>query len=184
MGKFLFKYRSFLPIPYFLFLLIVVDFNSLNFILGVITVLCGLAIRFFSMGFAGNWMRGNEVRADYVLDEGLYSIMRHPLYLSNFFIGFGFTLTTSFYPVFLLSSYSLVFFLYYYLIVREEENYLLEKFGEKFIRYRENTPAFYPNFRRWKSGQFLGRNALRMESSTYLTVGVIFILFLVKIFFD
>jgi protein-S-isoprenylcysteine O-methyltransferase Ste14 len=182
MGKFLFKYRSFLPIPYFLFLLIVVDFYSLKFILGVIIVLCGLAIRFFSMGFAGNWMRGNEVRADYILDEGLYSIMRHPLYLGNFFIGFGFTLASSFYPVFLLPFYSVVFFLYYYLIVREEERFLEEKFGDRFIRYRESTPAFYPNFRKWQKGQFLSRNALRMELSTYLTVVFIFVLFLVKIF--
>lgn len=182
MGKFLFKYRSFLPVPYFLFLLIVVDFYSLKFIPGVIIVLFGLAIRFFSMGFAGNWMRGNEVEASYILDEGLYSIMRHPLYLGNFFIGFGFTLASSFSPVFLLPSYSLGFFLYYYLIARAEESYLEKKFGERFIRYRESTPAFYPNFRGWNKGQFLGKQALRMEISTYLTVGLVFLLFLVKIF--
>ena len=150
--------------------------------MGTIVVLLGLAVRFFSMGFAGDWMRGSEVRADYVLDEGLYSMMRHPLYLGNFFIGFGFTLTSSFYPVSLLVLYSIVFFIYYYLIVKEEESYLEEKFGERFTRYRESTPAFLPNFRGWKSDQFLGKQALRMESSTYLTVGFIFILFLVRIF--
>jgi len=182
MGKFLFKYRSFLPVPYFLFLLIVVDFNSLQLFLGVIIVLLGLSIRFFSMGFAGNWMRGNEVRADYILDEGLYSIMRHPLYLGNFFIGFGFTLVSNFYPVFLLPFYSLIFFVYYYLIVKEEERYLEKKFGERFVRYRKSTPASFPNFNRWKTGQFLGKNALRMEFSTYLTVGLIFFIFLIKIF--
>jgi protein-S-isoprenylcysteine O-methyltransferase Ste14 len=182
LGKFLFKYRSFLPVPYFLFLLVVVDFNSQEFILGGIIVLFGLLIRFFSMGFAGDWMRGNEVRADYVLDEGLYSIVRHPLYLGNFFIGFGFTLTAGFYSVFILPLYSIVFFIYYYLIVKAEESYLLGKFGERFILYREITPAFCPNFRRWKSDQFLGKQALRMEFSTYLTVGLIFLLFLVRVF--
>ncbi len=182
MGKFLFKYRSFLPVPYFLFLLIVIEFNYLTFFTGLLIVLLGLLIRFFSQGFAGDWMRSSEVEAYYMLDEGAYSIMRNPLYLGNFLVGFGFTLTSSFYPVFLLPSYSLVFFLYYYLIVKEEESYLEKKFGERFIQYRESTPSFYPNFRKWKSGQFLGRNALRMESSTYLTVAFIFILFLVKVF--
>jgi protein-S-isoprenylcysteine O-methyltransferase Ste14 len=134
------------------------------------------------MGFAGDWMRGNEVRADYVLDEGLYSIVRHPLYLGNFFIGFGFTLTTGFYPVFILPLYSIVFFIYYYLIVKEEESYLEKKFGDRFILYRESTPAIFPNFRGWNKGQFLGKKALQMEFSTYLTVSFIFILFLVKIF--
>jgi protein-S-isoprenylcysteine O-methyltransferase Ste14 len=182
MGKFLFKYRSFLPVPYFLFLLIVVEFDWLNFLIGSFIVLSGLLIRFFSQGFAGDWMRGSEVEASYMLDEGAYSIMRNPLYLGNFFVGFGFTLASSFYPVFLLPFYSIVFFIYYYLIVKEEENYLEEKFGERFIRYRESTPAFYPNFRKWQKGQFLSRNALRMELSTYLTVVFIFVLFLVRVF--
>jgi hypothetical protein len=123
-----------------------------------------------------------EVRADYVLDEGFYSIMRHPLYLGNFFIGFGFTLATDFYPISLLFFYSIVFFIYYYLIAKEEERYLLRKFGERFSLYRESTPAFFPNFKNWNKGQFLGRNALWMELSTYLTVVFIFVLFLVKIF--
>jgi protein-S-isoprenylcysteine O-methyltransferase Ste14 len=182
MGKFLFKYRSFLPVPYFLFLLIVLEFNYLTFFMGLLIVLSGLLIRFFSQGFAGDWMRGSEVEASYMLDEGVYSVMRNPLYLGNFFIGFGFTLASNFFLIFLLPFYSFVFFVYYYLIVKEEESYLEEKFGERFIQYRKSTPAFYPNFRKWKRGQFLGRNALRMERSTYLTVGFIFLLFLVKVF--
>jgi protein-S-isoprenylcysteine O-methyltransferase Ste14 len=182
MGKFLFKYRSFLPIPYFLFLLIVLEFNCLNFFMGSFIVLLGLLIRFFSQGFAGDWMRSSEVEAYYMLDEGVYSIMRNPLYLGNFFIGFGFTLASNFSLIFLFPFYLSIFFVYYYLIVREEENYLEKKFGERFIRYRGSTPAIFPNFKKWKTGQFLGRNALRMEFSTYLTVGFIFILFLVRVF--
>jgi len=134
------------------------------------------------MGFAGDWMRGSEVRADYVLDEGLYSVMRHPLYLGNFFIGFGFTLISGFYSFYVLPFYSFIFFFYYYLIVKEEEGYLLRKFGERFILYRKSKPAFFPNFKNWNKGQFLGKKALQMEFSTYLTVAFIFILFLVKIF--
>jgi protein-S-isoprenylcysteine O-methyltransferase Ste14 len=182
MGKFLFKYRSFLPIPYFLFLLIFIEFNLFNFLLGGFLVIIGLLIRYFSQGFAGDWMRGDEIEADYLLCEGLYSIMRHPLYLGNFFIGFGFTLISGFFLIYLLPFYSIVFFIYYYLIVKEEENYLEKKFGEEFISYRENTPAFFPKFRKWKRGRFSGRKALQMEISSYLTIGFIFILFLVRVF--
>ncbi len=165
-----------------MFLVVVFDFNPLRFFLGSGIVLLGLTLRFFSMGFAGDWMRGSEVRADYVLDEGLYSVMRHPLYLGNFFIGFGFTLISGFYSFYVLPFYSFIFFFYYYLIVKEEEGYLLRKFGERFILYRKSKPAFFPNFKNWNKGQFLGKKALQMEFSTYLTVAFIFILFLVKIF--
>jgi len=134
------------------------------------------------MGFAGDWMRGSGVRADYVLDEGLYSVMRHPLYLGNFFIGFGFTLFSGFYPFYLLPFYSLIFSMYYYLIIKEEENFLENKFGDTFVRYRKNTPAFLPNFKRWKRGRFLGKFALRMERSTYLTVFFIYLSFLIRVF--
>ena len=182
MGKILFKYRSFFPVPYFLFLFMVFEFNPLSFFLGTGIVFFVLGLRFFSMGFAGDWMRGSEVCADYVLDEGLYSVMRHPLYMGNFFIGFGFTLISNFYPVYLLPFYSFMFFVYYYLIVKEEESYLEEKFGDRFIQYRKNTPAFFANFKNWNRGQFLRRNALWMELSTYLTVVFIFVLFLVRVF--
>jgi len=180
MGKFLFKYRSFLPVPYFLFLLIVMDFNWLNFSTGSFIVLFGLLIRFFSQGFTGDWMRANEVRADYILDEGLYSIIRHPLYTGNFFIGSGFTLLSGFYPVFLLPFYSFVFFVYYYLIVREEEDCLDKKFGEKFLRYRKKTPAIFPDFKKWKKGRFSSEHALKLEISTYLTVACIYASLLTK----
>jgi len=165
-----------------LFLLIVVEFNLLNFFIGSFIILFGLLIRFFSQGSAGDWMRGNEITADYILDKGLYSIIRHPLYAGNFFVGFGFTLLSGFYPFFLLPLYSFVFFAYYYLIVLEEEKYLNEKFGEKFLRYREKTPAIFPNFLKWKKGRFSRGKALRMEISTYFTVAFIFILFLFKVF--
>jgi len=182
MGKFLFKYRSFLPVPYFLFLLAVIEFNRLNFFLGFGVVFSGLLIRYFSQGFAADWMRGSEVEADYMLDEGVYSITRHPLYLGNFFVGFGFSLFSGFYPVYLLPLYSLIFSIYYYLIIKEEENFLENKFGDRFVQYRKSTPAILPNFRRWKTGKFLCDNALRMERSTYLTVFFIYLIFFVKVF--
>ncbi len=180
MGKFLFKYRSFLPVPYFLFLLFVMDFNWFNFSIGTLITLFGLLIRFFSQGFAGDWMRENDVRADYILDGGLYSILRHPLYLGNFFIGFGFTFISDFYPVSLLSLYSFVFFVYYYLIVLEEEDYLGKKFGEKFIKYRKKTPAILPNFCKWEKDRFFCKRSLDFEKSTYSTVAFILVAFLVK----
>jgi protein-S-isoprenylcysteine O-methyltransferase Ste14 len=183
MGKFLFKYRSFIPIPYFLFLLIVIEFNLLNFFVGSFIILFGLSIRFFSQGFAGDWMRGNEITADYILDKGLYSIIRHPLYAGNFFVGFGFTLLSGFYPVFLLPIYSFVFFVYYYLIVREEEKYLNKKFGEKFLSYREKTPAVFPAFKRWNEGMFSIQHALKLEISTYLTTVSICVSLLMKSLF-
>lgn len=182
LGKFLFKYRSFFPIPYFLFLLIVVKFDRLYFFIGFSIVIIGLGIRFFSQGFAADWMRGSEVGADYMLDEGVFSVVRHPLYVGYFFIGLGFTLASDFFLIYLLGFYSLFFTIYYYLIIKEEESFLEDKFGEVFIRYRKSVPAFFPNLKKWKSGQFLSKFALRMEFSTYLTVAFIFILFLVRVF--
>ncbi len=163
-------------------MVIVFEYNPLEFFFGSGIVLFGLVLRYLSQGYAAFWTRGNELQADYMFEKGSYSIIRHPLYSGNFFIGFGFTQVSGFYPVYLLPFYALIFSIYYYLIIKEEESFLEEKFGDRFTKYRRNTPAIFPNFKRWKRGRFLAKFALRMELSTYLTIGFIFLLFLVRVF--
>ena len=79
-----------------------------------------------------------------VIDTGLFSIVRHPLYLSVLLIYVGLFLTT-------LSLFSLaifiVIFLFYDYIARFEEEKLLEAFGEAYASYRGKTPKWFPRIR-------------------------------------
>lgn len=80
-----------------------------------------------------------------VIDTGLFSIVRHPLYLSVLLIYVGLFFTT-------LSLFSLalfiVIFLFYDFIARFEEEKLLEAFGEAYVSYRKKTPKWFPRIKR------------------------------------
>jgi protein-S-isoprenylcysteine O-methyltransferase Ste14 len=79
-----------------------------------------------------------------VIDTSVFSIVRHPLYLSVLLIYCGLFFTT-------LSLFSLamfiVIFLFYDVIARFEEGKLLEAFGEAYRSYMKTTPRWLPRFR-------------------------------------
>ena len=79
-----------------------------------------------------------------VIDKGVFSLVRHPLYLSVLLVYVGFFLTT-------LSVLSLVLFvcifLFYDYIARFEEERLLDTFGKAYVSYREKTPKWFPRLK-------------------------------------
>jgi protein-S-isoprenylcysteine O-methyltransferase Ste14 len=76
-----------------------------------------------------------------VIDTGVFSLIRHPLYSSALIIYVGFFLTT-------LSLFSLLLFLciflFYDVIARFEEKKLQEAFGEDYVSYKKKTTKWFP----------------------------------------
>jgi len=137
--------------------------------------LVGLAIRFFTVGYApagtsGRNTRGQKARV--LNTTGVYSIVRHPLYLGNFVITSGLVLSIGVWWFALISV--LAFWLYYERIMIAEEDFLREKFGPLYSHWAEKTPAILPRFRNWQppSLPFSVRTALKREySGFFLVVG-------------
>ena len=75
---------------------------------------------------------------------GLYSLVRHPLYIGNYFIWIGYILY--FYNLQLLIIITLLYILYYERIIFTEENFLIDKFGDQYTKWSIRTPAVVPNF--------------------------------------
>ncbi len=79
-----------------------------------------------------------------VIDTGLFSLVRHPLYFSALLIYVGFFFTT-------LSLFSLLFFicifLFYDYIARFEEKKLQEAFGVDYASYKKKTPKWFPRIK-------------------------------------
>lgn len=76
-----------------------------------------------------------------VIDGGIFSRVRHPLYLSALLIYIGFLFTT-------LSLFSLLLFVCIFLfhdyIARYEEKKLQEAYGEAYASYKRKTPKWFP----------------------------------------
>lgn len=143
---------------------------------GLLISFFGMMIRCLTIGHtpAGTSGRNTEKQVAVSLNTtGIYSVVRHPLYLANYLIGFGlavFTLNPWF-----MFSYSLTFWLYYERIMMAEEQFLMDSFGDHFREWAERTPAFLPSVRNHVRSAlpFSFRNVLRREYNTVLQIVVV-----------
>jgi protein-S-isoprenylcysteine O-methyltransferase Ste14 len=189
-GNWLFKWRSYLPLVFIAVSLFALrDYGylahnrRLDELWGAFCLLVsffGLAIRAWTVGHtpkgtSGRTTSGQE--AETLNTTGMYSIVRHPLYLGNFFMGLGIALFAHLWWLVLI--YILTFWIYYERIMFAEEAYLSKEFGEKFVRWCDNTPAFIPRLKNYTKPDlpFSLKNVLKREYNGFFAVIVILFLF-------
>ena len=171
-GDFLFKYRSHLPLVLFVFAGISiflsenVFFEHISYLTAIICLsvsIIGIIIRAITVGYINLESYGNKLEAHQLNSLGMYSIMRNPLYLGNFFMWFGLILYVAI-PWFVISSV-ILFSIYYRLIILSEENFLTKTFGGHYLEWKSKTPVFVPNPFKWKSptGKFSWKKVIRRE---------------------
>lgn len=134
---------------------------------------CGLAIRILTIGHAPRGTSGRNTKrqiADSLSTDGMYSVVRHPLYLGNFFIYFALGLFAHTWWLALISV--LAFWLYYERIMFAEEAFLRSKYGGDFEEWASRVPAFIPNLRLWRRFglPFSWRNAVRREYHGFFVI--------------
>ena len=187
-GNWLFKRRSWLPVFMVVAGVIVMylgnrqailfDMRDELIFLGV--SLLGEVIRILTVGFAPRNTSGRNTSAGQVADElnetGLYSLLRHPLYLGNFLMWLG--------PVLFLRSFTftiifgLLYWLYYERIMFAEEQFLRRKFGEAYDRWSARVGSFIPYSFRFVAPKlpFSLRNVLKREYNSFVNIFVVFAL--------
>lgn len=130
----------------------------------------GIALRTATVGYVPRRTSGRNTKKGQVADElnmtGMYSIVRHPLYLANMIIMVGFVLATG--SIWLAAVCLLACCLHYERITCAEESFLLECFGTRYRAWANRTPAFFPKASLWVAPTrgFCWRTALKRE---YLT---------------
>lgn len=198
-GRFLFRYRSYLPlvlVPFGIWQLSYYDkyiggshiYDAMWDFACLGLALSGSLIRFISIGYAQSGTSGRNTSDGQVADalntKGMYSLVRHPLYLGNLIMYTAALLFTKS-PWFALAG-CLGLVLYYERIIATEEQYLREKFGHSLDTWADKTPCLIPKLRKWTkpSLKFSARAGLRSEF--YSVVGVVvafYILDLVEHYF-
>lgn len=132
-----------------------------------------LTIAWIAEGTSGRNTKGQV--ADALNTQGIYSVIRHPLYVGNFLIVLGMILFIQAGWVALL--YVLCFVLFYERIIFTEEAFLRNKFHKAFTDWADSTPLLWPDFKKWKSpnAPFSWKRILKREYSTFLGLIVAFI---------
>lgn len=149
-GKFLFKYRSYTPIPFLIIMLLYCKPNIYSLISGFVLVLLGEYIRIWSNSWTGSETRTTGgVGGTYLVISGPYSHVRNPLYLGNILIYFGLSVMSNALFPYLQLFGVMLFFAQYYFIIREEENFLAEKFGDVYNLYLKTVNRFLPKIKKY-----------------------------------
>ena len=114
--------------------------------------LCGLMVRSFAVGFAAphtsGRVRGRQ-EAQSLNMTGMYSVVRHPLYLGNYLMWISVAMLPR--SVWIFLTVSLAFWLFYERVMSAEEAFLRKQFGTVFETWSARVPAFFPRLTDWKS---------------------------------
>ncbi len=174
-GNWLFRRRGHLPL-FALIFLIWVSYSSSTSptavgrpdeweLAGILIGFVGLGLRAFTVGHAprGTSYRSEEPEATVLSTDGIYSVVRHPLYLGNFILWIGVALGAGSGAAVVIVA--LVFWIYNERVMLAEERFLHGRFGSSFEEWARRTPSFIPRFRGWRPNplSFSPRFALRRD---------------------
>lgn len=191
-GTWLFRFRSYLPL--LLLPVLILAFRHAELIerffgdrveesweaFCFLVSLLGVGIRVMTIGYAAPGTSGRNTqrqKASVLNTTGLYSIVRHPLYLGNFFIFLGLSLLIEVWWFVIIAL--LGFWLYYERIMLAEERFLREKFGEAYATWASETPIFIAYPASWKrpDGSFDLKTVVKREASTLFATILCFTIF-------
>ena len=183
-GGFLFRWRSYLPLalaPFFALSLRDASYpfgshgwNQVREFGGFLLSLAGLAVRIHTIGRAteGTSERSTvDPRASHLNTAGVYSVVRHPLYIGNTLVALGLALVPG--PWYLPVIVLLASLLYHERIAAHEEAFLEATFGDLFRDWADRVPAMIPNLRhvRPSSNLFSWRRVLGREFHGLFVIG-------------
>lgn len=200
-GNILFKYRGQIPVVLFLLAIPVVYFTDYQFIEGdslmscILLIICSLisligqVIRGIAIGTSNKHTSGRNTKeqvAEALNTKGIYSMVRHPLYLGNYFMWIGIVMYT--FNIWYVLVVSLLFWLYYERIMFAEERFLERKFGDDYIGWSLTVPPFWPSGKNYVKNPipFSMKTILRREYSgiTATIIGFLFVDLLRNLFAD
>lgn len=152
---------------------------------GVASCLFGAAIRFVTIGLIprGTSLQSRRIQAAQLNRTGPYAVVRHPLYLGNFFITIG--LLCIVHEPWAWGFGLLYVFVSQLSIAHAEDALLREKFGAEFDAWAKDVRAFWPRLSKLGEvrGTFAWKRAIQREVNPFVAWGSgITLLFLWEVF--
>ena len=185
LGEWLFRQRSWTPIPLLLVLALLSFRESrdmITWVPGLVLLVCGEALRVWGVAVVGKESRTRGGGVGRLATHGPYAYVRNPLYLGNFLLTLGATCISEllwFIPVVVA-----LFVVQYVPIVLWEERVLAERFGPQYAAYCRQVPRWLPQWRRQTPRSatlaYQWRAAFWSERSTFGTLALLILIMIAK----
>jgi protein-S-isoprenylcysteine O-methyltransferase Ste14 len=128
------------------------------------------------------WSSGHIKKNKALATDGPYAFVRHPLYVGNITLGFGFALASGLWWSLPLLILMLLAF-YPHAIHREDEN-LHRMFKKDWEQWRKETPALIPRLSRYRDaqgGRWSFMQSLRQNGEPLIALFLLFWLYFLSI---
>jgi protein-S-isoprenylcysteine O-methyltransferase Ste14 len=164
LGSWLFRFRSYLPIPWIIALVLFCDFELLSFLFGFVISAFGEAMRLWAVSWIGSQSRTRSEETGELCQDGPYQLFRNPLYIGNIAIYTGLCISGAS-PILALFVFSYSSLYYSFIVQYEEEQW---KGNPKYKEYLSTTPRWLPKLNRLGTSLRVGSiyPALRSERSS------------------
>jgi protein-S-isoprenylcysteine O-methyltransferase Ste14 len=181
-GGWLFRQRSWLPLPLVAALLLIPaprDVSATSaaslWTIGLLVVAAGEAIRLWAVHHIGAISRTRSDRLGPLIASGPFAYVRNPLYLGNIMLWAGFAISARL--LWLAPIIVVLLALEYHAIVRWEERLLTERIGEPYSQYVAGVPRWLPSFSARTSSPdaaatFSWRQTLFSERGTLIAIAL------------
>jgi protein-S-isoprenylcysteine O-methyltransferase Ste14 len=132
-GQFLFKYRAWIAVPFFILLVLFSKPGHIK-IIPYFMIFIGLSIRFWAAGYIGQKARATGFTTGCRIISAPYKYLKHPLYLGNFFLVLG--VVTLFSPATWFAVLIIILFLFIYALIVMAEMGYLKGLPEKKVQFK------------------------------------------------
>ncbi len=175
-GEFCYENKSLQYLPYILVILVELErFKNVNEsipfeVFCFLVVLFGVFIRSYTIGFFPR-----KVIPNTLITNGMYSVVRNPLYLGNFFIFFGITLLSQSCEIIIANSLFMIIF--YLLIILKEENDMVLEFKNDYLNWVDRVNCIIPSFKNYVKSdvRFSFKNVISHEHDIWFLIVVCFV---------
>jgi protein-S-isoprenylcysteine O-methyltransferase Ste14 len=147
----LFRHRGYTPVPFVVLIVLFARPTAASFAAGLAIALFGEMLRLWGVSIVGAETRvTGGVGASQLVTSGPYARVRNPLYAGNMLIYLGMGIASNAWSPWLQAAGMAWFLFQYSVIVHREEEFLFERFGDRYARYAAAVPRFLPTLRRYE----------------------------------
>jgi len=183
---FVFKYRSYTPIPFLVAMVAFAQPSIQTLLVGGCVAILGELIRFWGVAIAGSETRTTgDVGGTYLITNGPFAFVRNPLYVGNILLYAGAAVMSNALFPWLLIITIVWFYVQYTLIVSKEEEYLAQRFGDAYADYAAKVGRFFPRITpyvglRPPEKNFNLAEGFQSERRTLQAIGIITLLIVLR----